>query len=358
MNNSTKELIDPIALTRQLVAIESTTYYEGVCSAFLRDFLTSAGWEVETMPVETPEHVKASGKSLDELGGPRFNVYAVAKGVTPEVVFSTHFDTVPPHMELSEDEDYLYGRGSCDAKGILAAQVAAADRLRAEGIDVGMLFVVGEERDSAGAHVANKNPKGSKYLINGEPTDNRLALGTKGALRVELRAKGKMAHSAYPELGESATHKLLEVLHDLLHLELPVDPEIGPATLNVGVIQGGHAPNVIADKAEAQVLIRLVGPSDVVKKMVIDTVGDRAEVAFTLDLSFVRLRKVEGIPGLETMVAKYATDIPSLTNWGEPLLLGPGSIHVAHTPDERLSKKELVECVGLYVELVKKLVQR
>jgi acetylornithine deacetylase len=305
------------------------------------------------MPVEEPEAARASGKSA----GPRFNVYATAKGVTPEVVFSTHFDTVPPHMELREDEEYIYGRGSCDAKGILAAQVAAADRLRADGINVGMLFVVGEERDSAGAKVANENPRGSKFLINGEPTDNCLALGTKGALRVELRAKGKMAHSAYPELGESATAKLVEALHDLLHMELPIDPVIGETTLNIGTIQGGHAPNVIADKAEAQVLIRLVGPSDVVKKLVLETVGDRADVSFTLDLSFVRLRNVEGIPGLATMVAKYATDIPSLTKWGEPLLLGPGSIHVAHTPDERLSKKELVECVGLYVELVKKLVQ-
>ena len=249
----------------------------------------------------------------------RFNVYAAMPGVTPDVVLSTHMDTVPPYFGSREDDEFLYGRGTCDAKGIIAAQVAAADRLREAGVKVGLLFVVGEERDSAGAKEANLHPKGSKFLINGEPTDNRLALASKGALRVEIRAKGRMAHSAYPELGESAINKLIEALHDVLAMPLPVEPEIGPSTLNIGLVEGGRAPNVIADKAEAHLLIRLVGPSEEIRENILKVVGDRADVAFSLDLPFVRMRKVGDLP---TMVAKFTTDIPSLTEWGEPFLLG------------------------------------
>jgi acetylornithine deacetylase len=340
--------IDPIQLTKQLVDIDSTTYHEGLAGAFLYEFLLSQRYAVEKMRVEQPELKLTPGAGTDE----RFNVYAALPGVTPDVVLSTHMDTVPPYFGSREDDEFIYGRGTCDAKGIIAAQVAAADRLREAGVKVGLLFVVGEERDSAGARVANKHPKGSKFLINGEPTDNRLALATKGALRVELRASGRMAHSAYPELGESAIDKLLEALNDVRALPLPIEPEIGPSTLNIGLIEGGRAPNVIADKAEAHILIRTVGPSQVVKDMILKTVGDRAKVTFSLDLSYVRMRKVGNLP---TMVAKFATDIPTLTNWGEPFLLGPGSIHVAHTPDEKISKKELLECVDLYVDLATQL---
>jgi len=301
------------------------------------------------MPVAQPDHTCTPGAG----SGERFNVYAALPGVTPDIVLSTHMDTVPPFFGASEDDEFLYGRGACDAKGIIAAQVAAADRLREAGLKVGLLFLVGEERDSAGAVVANKSPKGSRFLINGEPTDNRLALASKGALRVELRARGRMAHSAYPELGESAIDKLVAALHDVLAMPLPVEPEIGPATLNIGLIQGGYAPNVIADKAEAHILIRLVGPSEEIKKSIVATVGDRADVAFSLDLPFVRMRRVGELP---TMIAKFATDIPALTAWGEPFLLGPGSIHVAHTPNEKIAKKELLEAVDLYVELATSLV--
>jgi acetylornithine deacetylase len=342
--------IDPIQLTKQLVDIESTTYHEGNAGAFLYDFLAAEGYAVEKMTVEQPELKLTPGAG----SGERFNVYAALPGVTPDVVLSTHMDTVPPFFGCREDEEFLYGRGTCDAKGIIAAQIAAADRLRDAGVKVGLLFVVGEERDSAGAKVANQFPKGSKFLINGEPTDNRLALATKGALRVELRSHGKMAHSAYPELGDSAINKLVDALHDVKALALPEVPEIGPTTLNIGLIEGGRAPNVIADKAEAHLLIRTVGPSQEVKDLILKTVGDRAAVTFSLDLSYVRMRRVGNLP---TMVAKFATDIPSLTNWGEPFLLGPGSIHVAHTPDEKISKKELLECVELYVELATSLVK-
>lgn len=336
--------IDPIRFTQQLCEIESTTYFEGQVGDFLAAFLTGRGWDVEQTPVPQPE--ESPGNE------PRWNVYAGAPGQRPELVFSTHMDTVPPYVPFQEDEEFIYGRGVCDAKGIIAAQVAAAEALRAERFRVGLLFVSGEERDSAGAKVANESPKGSRFLINGEPTDNRLALASKGALRAVFRSTGKMAHSAYPELGDSAVHKLVEVLGRLLKLDLPVTEDVGLSTLNIGQVQGGHAPNVIADKAEAQVLVRLVGDSEPVRKALVEAAGDLAEVDFTLEIPFVRLKAVEGLP---TMVAKFTTDIPQLSNWGEPLLLGPGSIHVAHTPYERLAKKELLEAVELYIRVAKQL---
>ena len=285
-------------------------------------------------------------------GGERWNVYAGVAGQKPELVFSTHIDTVPPYIPFSEDAQTMYGRGVSDAKGIIAAQVAAAEALRAAGFRIGLLFVSGEERDSAGAKAANLAPKGSRFLINGEPTDNRLALASKGALRAVFRASGKMAHSAYPELGSSAVHKLVEVLARLLALPLPTLEDVGPSTLNIGQIQGGHAPNVIADKAEAQVLVRLVGDSAPVRAALVEACAGLAEVDFTLEIPFVRLRAVEGLP---TMIAKFTTDIPQLSHWGEPLLLGPGSIHVAHTPFEKLAKKELLEAVELYIKVAKQL---
>jgi acetylornithine deacetylase len=266
-------------------------------------------------------------------------------------------DTVPPFFGSSEDDEFIHGRGSCDAKGIIAAQIAAALRLRDSGVRAGLLFLVGEERDSAGANVANTQPRGSRFLINGEPTDNRVAIAAKGALRAEIRAKGRMAHSAYPELGESAIHKLVEALDRVLALELPVVEAIGPTTLNIGTIQGGHAPNVIADDASALVLVRLVGDSAGVRQQIVDAVGDLAKVTFTLEIPFMRFRAFDEMRGMETMVAAFTTDIPALTAWGEPVLLGPGSIHVAHTDRERLAKKELLEAVDLYERVATELVK-
>jgi acetylornithine deacetylase len=336
--------LDPILFTRQLCEIESTTYHEGAVGDFLADFLTARGWAVEKTPVVQPK------ENLD--GGPRWNIYAGAAGERPDLVFSTHMDTVPPYIPFREDAEFLYGRGVCDAKGILAAQVAAAEALRAAGFRIGLLFVSGEERDSAGAQAANLAPRGSRFLINGEPTDNRLALASKGALRAAFKSTGKMAHSAYPELGESAVHKLVEVLGKLLAMPLPELEGIGPSTLNIGQIHGGHAPNVIADQAEAQVLVRTVTDSGPVRAQLTEIAGTLAEVEFTLDTPFMRFRAVEGLP---TMIAKFSTDIPQLSNWGEPLLLGPGSIHVAHTPQEKIAKRELLEAVELYIKVAKQL---
>lgn len=337
--------LDPIQLTRRLVDIESITYNEGAVGAFLAGFLAAHGFAVEKMPVEQ----NVESRSTSE----RFNVYACVPGQTPDVVFSTHMDTVPPFIPSSEDEEFIYGRGSCDAKGIIAAQIAAAEKLREEGLSAGLLFLVGEERDSAGAKAANPHAPGSRFLINGEPTDNRIALASKGALRAVIRASGKMAHSAYPELGESATHKMVEALHRILAIPLPVLDDVGPSTLNIGAISGGHAPNVIADHAEAQILVRLVGPSEETRRAIEQAVEGLATVDFTLEIPFKRLRAVKGLP---TMVAAFTTDVPWLGNWGEPVLLGPGSIHVAHTPNEKLAKKELLTAVDLYVEVARQLV--
>jgi acetylornithine deacetylase len=338
--------LDPILLTKQLVDIESTTYNEGAVAAFLAQFLAERKFDVEKTPVAQPADSKFHGE--------RANVYAGRSGETPDIVFSTHIDTVPPFIACSEDADYIYGRGSCDAKGIIAAQIGAAERLRASGIRVGLLFVSGEERDSAGAKLANLSPKGSRFLINGEPTDNRLAIASKGTLRASIRASGKMAHSAYPELGDNAIHKLVEALKNILALELPTVEDIGPSTLNIGVMEGGRAPNVISDHAEAQILVRLVGDSAPTRQAIETAVAGLAKVNFTLEIPFMRMREIDGLP---TMVAAFTTDIPALTNWGEPLLLGPGSIHVAHTPHERIAKKELLEAVDLYVKVAGQLLQ-
>ncbi len=329
--------MDLFALTRQLVDIESTTPNEGAVGTFLHEELNRRGFEAHLMPVE----------------GSRKNVQATSpRHANPTVVLSTHMDTVPPFIPSSEDDTRIYGRGSCDAKGIIAAQIVAAQKLRDAGVFVGLLFLVGEERDSIGAKIANEHPIGARFMINGEPTENRLALASKGSLHVVLTARGKMAHSAYPELGESAIDKLVEALHRLSEMKLPEAPDVGPCTRNVGTIEGGRARNVISDYARAELFYRLVGPGEEVRRRIADAVGELVEVEFTREAPFMRMKTLEGLP---TMVAAFTTDIPSLGNWGEPLLLGPGSIHVAHTEGEYVEKKQLIEAVELYCGMVKKL---
>jgi acetylornithine deacetylase len=329
--------MDLFALTRRLIDIESITPNESAVGDFLCNELQRRGFEARTMAVE----------------GERANVIATWPGHDrPEIVFSTHMDTVPPFIVSSEDNKRIYGRGACDAKGIIAAQILAAEKLCGAGVFVGLLFLVGEERDSIGAKAANLQPIGARFMVNGEPTENKLALASKGALHVELVARGKMAHSAYPELGVSAIDKLVEALHRLHAMKLPNDAAAGACTKNVGSIQGGRAPNVIPDFAKADLFYRLIGPADVLRREITETVGELAEVHFTRETPFLRLRTLEGLP---TMVAAFTTDIPSLPNWGEPLLLGPGSIHVAHTTGEFVEKAQLVESVEIYCEMAKRL---
>jgi acetylornithine deacetylase len=329
--------MDVVALTRQLVDIESITGNEALVGDVVHSELSRLGYDAQKRPAE----------------GKRCNVYAVSpQQPKPTIVFSTHMDTVPPFIPSSEDATRIYGRGSCDAKGIIAAQIAAAERLREQGIHVGLLFLVGEERNSLGAQVANQQSPGCTFLVNGEPTENRMATASKGTLRVNVIAEGRMAHSAYPELGESAIDKLLEALHRLRAMKLPLAEGIGPCTLNIGVIEGGRAPNVIPDKARAQILYRLIGPTEQLRREVEQAVAGLARVEFILEIPFLRLRTLDGLP---TMVAAFTTDIPALTNWGEPLLIGPGSIHVAHTEGEYIEKKQLLDAVDVYCSIAKKL---
>src|SRR6266536_6625453 len=289
--------MDLFALTRRLIDIESTTPNEGAVGDFLHDELRRRGWDAKKMPVE----------------GTRANVLATWRDCPqPEIVFSTHMDTVPPFIASAEDDACIYGRGACDAKGIMAAQIVAAEKLRAGGVFVGLLFLVGEERDSIGAKMANQHPIGARFMINGEPTDNRLAFASKGSLHVELTARGKMAHSAYPELGESAIDKLVEALHRLHAMKLPESPDAGPCTRNVGTIEGGRARNVISDFAKADVFYRLVGPSEELLRQTTDLLSELVKVHFTREAPFMRLRTLDGLP---TMIAAFTTDIPSPGNW-------------------------------------------
>jgi acetylornithine deacetylase len=327
-------------LTRALVDIESITNHEAPVGEYLFAYLSRlaarTGGRVERCPVKRD----------------RFNIFA--QWGEPIVTLSTHMDTVPPFFPSREDAEYLWGRGSADAKGIIAAMIVAAEELLAAGVrNFGLLFVVGEERNSAGAYAAAKDPRGSRYLINGEPTENKLASATKGVLRYEIIATGKLAHSAYPELGESAIDKLLDALERIRKMDLPADPVLGATTVNIGVISGGRAPNVIPDEAKAEISIRIVGDPEPVRTATLRAAGDRVEareVLFTPAIHF------DPLDGFETTVVAFTTDIPSFDGaWGKPFLLGPGDIHVAHTSEERVAKRELAEAAQIYQRMVRRL---
>jgi acetylornithine deacetylase len=336
--------MDVFALTRALVDIESITNNEEAVGNFLFDTLTPLASEYRG----SIERVEVEPR--------RFNVFA-QWGDNLDVTLSTHMDTVPPFFASREDDEHIWGRGACDTKGIIACMIHAVAALLAAGQrNIGLLFVVGEERNSAGAYRAAQDPRGSRYIINGEPTQNRLALGSKGVLRYEVCATGKMAHSAYPELGDSAIHKLIDALAEIRRLPLPVDDLLGPSTLNIGTLSGGRAPNVIADEARADVMIRLVGDSAETKAALARAVECRAELREVIEIPAVRLDAVDGI---ETTVVAYTTDIPAFDGrWGQPLLIGPGTIHVAHTLEERVAKCELTEAVELYQRIVRQLCKR
>ncbi len=335
--------MDIFDFTRRLIDIESITGNEGRVGEFLFTALTGMGFATRRMPVPL-----AAGGSAQ-----RFNVLALPPHEpSPAVVFSTHMDIVPPHIPSSEDAQNIYGRGACDAKGIIAAQIAAVLKLREQSILAGLLLVVGEERDSQGAETANQQPCGSRFLINGEPTENCMAIASKGTLRVQVTASGKMAHSAYPHIGESAIDKLVQALTRLREMKLPQDPTFGATDFNIGSIEGGRAPNVIPDYARAQLLYRLVGSSEQLRADILQTAGSLAEIEFMLEIPFMELETVEGLP---TMMAAYTTDIPSLGNWGKPVLCGPGSIHVAHTNGEYISRQQLHEAVEVYLHIARKL---
>ena len=330
-------------LTRALVDIDSVTPNEEAVGNYLAGYLfqiaAATGGRVETMPVEAK----------------RFNVFAYWG--EPWVTLSTHMDTVPPFYGSREDEKFIWGRGACDTKGIIASMITAVERLLWAGErNFGLLFVVGEERNSAGAYFASKHPRGCRFIINGEPTENKLALGSKGALRYEITAAGKMAHSAYPELGESAIEKLLDALERVRKIALPKDEVLGQSTMNIGTITGGRAPNVIPDHAMAEILIRLVDEGVSTRAAIEEAVKGLAEAKEILHIPALRLGSIDGF---ETTVVSYTTDIPAFgLAWGQPFLLGPGSIHFAHTDEERVPKNELLEAVEIYQRIVRQLKSR
>jgi acetylornithine deacetylase len=328
-------------LTRKLIDIPSVTSDEKAVGMFLTSHLEDLGYRVETQEVERD----------------RFNVIATS-GDLPRVVLSTHMDTVPPHIASNENQERIFGRGACDAKGIIAAQIAAAAQLREQGInDIGLLFTVDEELGSLGARVANESKlaQQSEYLINGEPTDNKLAIASKGSLRLTLKTSGRASHSAYPEQGESAIEKLLDVLQSIRACHWPQDDLLGHTTCNIGLISGGTRANVIPAEASAQLQLRLVSNAASVKEILERTIAGRAEVKYLSENDPVHMLAVDGF---EPCVVRFTTDIAYLSNWGTPLLLGPGSILNAHTDHESVGKQELTESVDLYVRLVRALLAR
>ncbi len=333
--------MNPFELTRSLIDVESVTGQEKAVGDFLFATLAklaaTTGGTVECMEV-SPE---------------RFNV--LATWGAPIVTLSTHMDTVPPFFTSREDDEFVHGRGACDAKGIIAAMICAAEPLLAAGTrNFALLFVVGEEKDSLGALCAAKNPRGSKFVINGEPTENKLALGSKGALRYVLTTRGKLAHSAYPELGDSAIEKLLDLLTGIRKISLPQDGLLGKATLNVGTLSGGRAPNVIADEAHADLMFRTVGDPEPIRAAMRAAVNGHGELKEMLHTPALHLEAVEGF---ETTVVAYTTDIPNFAGaWGKPFLIGPGSIHVAHTAEERIPKKQLLDAVQIYMRMARQLI--
>jgi acetylornithine deacetylase len=328
--------VDPVSLARRLIDIDSTTGKEAEVGGVLARELQELGYQVTEQPV-------ANG---------RFNVFA-RLDKAPQVVFSTHFDCVPPFFPSREERGLLFGRGACDAKGILAAQVAAAELLRAAGeTRFALLFVAGEERGSDGAKVANDNaPDSVRFLINGEPTDNRLGAATRGLLRVRLHADGRAAHSSFPELGESAIDKLLDALMVLRGVTLPEDPLLGRTHYTVGLIEGGVAPNVVSPHASAELAFRTVG-NGVAVRAAVHVVESLVSLEHVLDIPAVRMHT---LPGFDTAVFPYTTDVPLLTRWGKPLLVGPGSIHVAHTDHEHLAIDEMMVAIQLYESLARQL---
>ena len=331
-------LFDVLKLTRQLIDIPSVTGEEFQIGTSLGELLNRLGFHVD----------------LQDISDERSNIIATTEA-KPRIVLSTHMDTVPPFIASSEDDDFIYGRGACDAKGIIAAQIAAAEKLRADGFkEIGLLFTVDEEVTSGGAKIANNHSLASscEYLINGEPTDNRIAIGTKGSLQAIIRTEGRAAHSAYPEQGESAIEKLLDVLEDVRAIDWPRDETFSETTCNIGVISGGTRANVIPDQAEATIQIRLAVESAKVVTLLEETIGGRASIDFKSTHDPLRLLTVDGF---DTMLARFTTDIPYLSNWGRALLIGPGSILDAHTAGEKVRKSDLVRAVDLYADLVKRL---
>jgi acetylornithine deacetylase len=333
-----RSALDVAALAVELCAIDSTSGREGEVIDYLESLLRARGWRTRRIAVSAG----------------RDNLLATCAD-EPLATLSTHVDTVPPYIPPRLENGRLWGRGSCDAKGIAAAMICAAEGLRTAGVPIAILLLVGEEVSHDGAHAANEVPTTSRVLVNGEPTEGALAVGTKGALRAIIRTRGVAAHSAYPERGRSATLDLVKLLAEIPALDLPSDPVLGETTINIGTLSGGIADNVTAPSAEARLMARTVVAPDEMLRLLRAWVGDRAEVEGSIAVPPVRLRT---LPGFTTSVVAFATDVPVLTKWGDPYLFGPGSVHVAHTDHEHVSIPEMNDAVTSYDRIVREALLR
>jgi acetylornithine deacetylase len=326
---------DVAALAAELLAAQSPTGAEGPAVDFVASWLIRRDWDVE----------------LQEVVPGRSNVWARRRG--GGVTFSTHLDTVPPYYPPRLEGSRLYGRGSADAKGIAASMMAAADRLARAGEErVDLLLLVGEEKGSDGARAANHLPATSRWLVNGEPTESKLASGAKGAMRVTVRTRGREAHSAYAHLGRSAIEPLVDLLAALRARRWPSDPTLGETTYNVGVIRGGTEANIVPAAAEAELMFRLVGDPEPVRQTLREWAGESAQLEWG---SYIPAQHFHTIDGFEVAPVSYTSDIPLLGRWGTPLLFGPGSITVAHTPEEFVAVEELRESVDAYERIARAL---
>lgn len=330
-------MTDVVALAAELLTIDSSTGAESGAVDFVAKWLVARGWNVH----------------LQEVSRSRANIWASRSG--RGVTLSTHLDTVPPFIAPRLIGDKLLGRGACDAKGIAAAMLVAADNLANAGEQrVDLLFVVGEEKGSDGARAANRLAATSKFLVNGEPTESKLATGAKGSLRVTVRTRGRAAHSAYAHIGESAIRPMIALLPTLDDLVLPTDAVLGETTLNIGTLHAGTEANIVPAEAEAELMFRLVGDPTPVREQIEQWANGRAELEYG---SYIPAQHFHTIPGFDIAPVAYTSDIPLLGRWGTPLLFGPGSIHVAHTPDEFIDVNELRAAVGAYERIVRSLLE-
>ncbi|KCV70335.1 hypothetical protein H696_02662 [Fonticula alba] len=332
---------DTVDTLREMVRIESISGNELRMSQWLADRLMGAGWDVEQQQVEPS----------------RYNVlaYHPANRHRLKALFSSHIDTVPPFLPFSENAETMFGRGTADAKGSVSAMIHAAESLNStiaavEGVidptQLGLLFVVGEEVNHIGMRHANElNLHSVEHFVSGEPTESLLAVGHKGMWKFRLEIFGRAAHSGYPHLGESAISPMLDLLRELNTMALPVSDLLGPTTLNIGILGGGVAANVVPDYASAEIMVRVSTNLAEVKTLIERVVRDRATIT---DLSENEPFICDTIPGFNTTIVAYNTDLPFFEGDHKSYLLGPGSITVAHTDDEQISKRELVDAVGLF----------
>ena len=321
------------------IAIDSVTGGEGNYGDALARHVASLGFAVERQ----------------ELEPGRFNVLARAE--LPELVFCTHLDTVPPFIGVREERTRIHGRGACDAKGPALAMIEAARRLLASGERrIGFLFTVGEETDGGGAQHANRVTSERwrpRWTLIGEPTDNRFIRGGKGVFKGTLRARGVASHSSRP-LGPSAVHELVRTAHRLLAQEWGEHPVFGKGSLNLGLIQGGLAANVVAPSASASVMVRVVEDPALVEARIRRQLT--GEVEFEAEKSYGPIEfLVPRSQGGEAPVVAFGTDAPWLGRFGTPLLYGPGSIDDAHTDHEKLVLASFERAVGEYERTAREL---